>query len=295
MKQLNLDQICEDIYKCLPSNRENFNKLMKDINRKILFEDDDPSIRKKIIKIKTQADFAQSRNSQKFSRNLTTPSFGNIQSLSTNFTNNCGFNYNTNFNDFNKYSTTSQDFRHQNLNQNLNQDFNPNFNQGYLFPNNDPNMNINLQNNQTKCMTTIPEGEMLNLKPLQNKMMHKNYTDVHANSKFYYPEEYENKSDIMKDMQWTDRANNINLMYNPPANSNTMFQGEQMMNEPYGLNNNFSLDPKGPLCNDFNNGMNLNSSPLRNYDMNFINQNQNDFKPELRINRNMLMNSMNNY
>ena len=29
-----------------------------------------------------------------------------------------------------------------------------------------------------------------------------------------YPDEYDNRSDIAKDVQWTDRANNINLIYN---------------------------------------------------------------------------------
>ena len=94
-------------------------------------------------------------------------------------------------------------------NQNFNQkyDFNPLFNQNKLYQ---QNTNSYFPNN---FVTTLPEGEMLNMKPLQNKTLHKNYTDVHANTKFYYPDEYDNRSDIAKDVQWTDRANNINLIY----------------------------------------------------------------------------------
>ena len=72
-------------------------------------------------------------------------------------------------------------------------------------------------------VSTLPEGEMLNMKPLQNKTLHRNYTDVHANTKYYYPDEYDNRSDIAKDVQWTDRANNINLIYNTSTSPNRQF------------------------------------------------------------------------
>ncbi len=61
--------------------------------------------------------------------------------------------------------------------------------------------------------TTLPEGELMKEPIYQSSIFHKKYTDVNANSKFYYPPK--DKS-IMEDNnhfqnQWTNRANKIVL------------------------------------------------------------------------------------
>jgi hypothetical protein len=48
------------------------------------------------------------------------------------------------------------------------------------------------------------------------KKLHKKYTDVHANSKYYYPEEYTSDNDL-EPSQWNDRSNRNNY-YNQDDN-----------------------------------------------------------------------------
>ena len=98
-----------------------------------------------------------------------------------------------------------------------------------------------------KCDTTLPEGEMLNMKPLQNKTLHRNYTDVHANTKYYYPDEYDNRSDIAKDVQWTDRANNINLIYNTSTSPHRQYINNQ--NFDLKANRNMLMNNYPPISN----------------------------------------------
>ncbi len=42
------------------------------------------------------------------------------------------------------------------------------------------------------------------------KKLHKKYTDVHANSKYYYPEEYNVSENELEPSQWNDRSNRNN-------------------------------------------------------------------------------------
>ena len=171
---INLDLLCEDIYKCVPNNKAKFDQIMNDLKNKILNENDKPSSIKPNPMI-NKPDMKQQNKLYQFQPDIN-------QNLNPNLL-----------------------YQNQNFNQKC--DFNPLFNQNKLYQ---QNINSYFPNN---FVTTLPEGEMLNMKPLQNKTLHKNYTDVHANTKFYYPDEYDNRSDIAKDVQWTDRANNIKLIY----------------------------------------------------------------------------------
>ena len=171
---INIDLLCEDIYKCVPNNKAKFDQIMNDLKNKILNENDKPASIKP-NPMSNKPDMKQQNKIYQFQPDIN-------QNLNPNLL-----------------------YHNQNFNQKY--DFNPLFNQNKLYQ---QNTNSYFPNN---FVTTLPEGEMLNMKPLQNKTLHKNYTDVHANAKFYYPDEYDNRSDIAKDVQWTDRANNINLIY----------------------------------------------------------------------------------
>ena len=171
---INIDLLCEDIYKCVPNNKAKFDQIMNDLKNKILNENDKPASIKP-NPMSNKPDMKQQNKIYQFQPDIN-------QNLNPNLL-----------------------YHNQNFNQKY--DFNPLFNQHKLYQ---QNTNSYFPNN---FVTTLPEGEMLNMKPLQNKTLHKNYTDVHANTKFYYPDEYDNRSDIAKDVQWTDRANNINLIY----------------------------------------------------------------------------------
>lgn len=60
---------------------------------------------------------------------------------------------------------------------------------------------------------TAPDSEMLCYKPFETKRRSK-LSDLNANCKYYHPEIYDgtNEMGLMKDMQWTDRTNNICLL-----------------------------------------------------------------------------------
>ena len=59
---------------------------------------------------------------------------------------------------------------------------------------------------------------MLDLKPLNNKINHKKYSDVHANTKYYFPNDMMNNlENSMNNNEWNNRANNI--MYNTLQNN----------------------------------------------------------------------------
>lgn len=79
------------------------------------------------------------------------------------------------------------------------------------------------------------------------KKYHKQYTDVHANTKYYYPNDfynnpYENGEIDFEPSQWTDRANRSTL-YNQTHNNSfyTTYAAERLFDEtenpsPYRLN-----------------------------------------------------------
>lgn len=84
-----------------------------------------------------------------------------------------------------------------------------------------PKRNINNyyssnKKNNTIIKSTVPQGELLKYPTYQTKILHKKYTDVNANTKFYYPSQNINKLEPNKST-WTNRANQILL------NSNTNF------------------------------------------------------------------------
>ena len=61
--------------------------------------------------------------------------------------------------------------------------------------------------------STLPEGELIKEPIYQSSILHKKYTDVNANSKYYYPQK---DTSIMGEQnnfkaQWTNRANQILL------------------------------------------------------------------------------------
>ena len=77
--------------------------------------------------------------------------------------------------------------------------------------------------------TTIPEGELLKEPIYQSSTLHKKYTDVNANSKYYFPQKDQT---IMGEQvnfrtQWTNRANKIlldsqNIIGNNIVNNNNL-------------------------------------------------------------------------
>ena len=84
--------------------------------------------------------------------------------------------------------------------------------------------------NKYSFKSTIPEGELISPTPYHQKVLHKKYTDVNANSKYYYPNDTLIENELNKS-QWTNRANRIIL------DSQNNFNSTRIGNS-YTMNNN---------------------------------------------------------
>ena len=74
-------------------------------------------------------------------------------------------------------------------------------------------MNDPYNGNKFIFRSTLPEGELMKEPVYQSNILHKKYTDVNANSKYYYPQKDDNimTEQINFKTQWTNRANKILL------------------------------------------------------------------------------------
>ena len=74
-------------------------------------------------------------------------------------------------------------------------------------------MNDLYNGNKFIFRTTLPEGELMKEPVYQSSVLHKKYTDVNANSKYYFPQKDDNimTEQINFKTQWTNRANKILL------------------------------------------------------------------------------------
>ena len=72
--------------------------------------------------------------------------------------------------------------------------------------------------------TTLPEGELMKEPIYQTNVLHKKYTDVNANSKYYFPQKEDNilTEENNYKTQWTNRANKILLESQNNINTKTM-------------------------------------------------------------------------
>ena len=72
--------------------------------------------------------------------------------------------------------------------------------------------------------TTLPEGELMKEPIYQSNVLHKKYTDVNANSKYYFPQKEDNilTEENNYKTQWTNRANKILLESQNNINTKTM-------------------------------------------------------------------------
>ena len=75
--------------------------------------------------------------------------------------------------------------------------------------------------------STVPEGELIKEPIYQSSILHKKYTDVNANSKYYFPQKDQTimGEQINFKTQWTNRANKIlldsqNINFNKIMNPN---------------------------------------------------------------------------
>ena len=89
--------------------------------------------------------------------------------------------------------------------------------------------------NKLAFRPTLPEGELLKEPIYQSSILHKKYTDVNANSKYYFPQKDQSimAGQANYKTQWTNRANKILLDSQnftgkiSPSNTNNFFLSSQ--------------------------------------------------------------------
>jgi hypothetical protein len=106
--------------------------------------------------------------------------------------------------------------------------------------------NMNLINNRSNTGYLINPIERSHSPLVKNRKAHKKYTDVHANSKYYYPTEMNGSFDelMTEQSQWNDRSNR-NTLYNPVVSTsysetrrnyqNRSFYDEDVMRDNSGI------------------------------------------------------------
>ena len=85
-------------------------------------------------------------------------------------------------------------------------------------------MNNIYNGNNYGFRTNLPEGELMKEPIYQSNVLHKKYTDVNANSKYYFPQKEDNilTEENNYKTQWTNRANKILLESQNNINTKTM-------------------------------------------------------------------------
>ena len=80
--------------------------------------------------------------------------------------------------------------------------------------------------------TTLPEGELMKEPMYQTNILHKKYTDVNANSKFYFPQKEDNILTEQNNYktQWANRANKILLESQNNINAKSMMNSQSNIN-----------------------------------------------------------------
>ena len=116
-------------------------------------------------------------------------------------------------------------------------------------------MNNIYSGNKYGFRTTLPEGELMKEPIYQSNILHKKYTDVNANSKFYFPQKEDNILTEQNNYktQWTNRANKILLESQNNINKTMISQSKHIKitrnsYKKFQMNN-----LKGIICKNINN------------------------------------------
>ena len=197
-----VNKIVDELYSCLPNDRNKFNLIMENLKQKFLSSPNNN------IRINYSPKFhTKSYTSQLINENIKANSIPNIQNNNINNPNNPNYLTNNNIE--------------------INSTFNPlkeisNFQPINLPPFNAPNKNYEtLNNNENGDFININneyQSQLFNENRYENKIQN----DMHANFKYYYPEEYNsqfNDNNKNQNIDWKmNQINTNNIMYGSQNN-----------------------------------------------------------------------------
>ena len=215
---MNIEDTLEELYSCLPRDRNKFNMIMEDMKKRFL----------RNVKNKNQS------NQYKTSFKLKNPPYFQNDSPNPNFKNKLdiakNLNYNPNYS-FPFQTTTNNKETIPSIKNEKNINYKPiklqenamHYNtQRNFYP--EQRRKNNFEENEKKNASngfhgTLPDALYINPKPLRTNSQQKILSDTHANCNFYYPEKNSNiyEGEIDRDGNgWHNQANNI--MFNTNDN-----------------------------------------------------------------------------
>lgn len=221
---MNLEDTIEELYSCLPRDRNKFNLIMEDMKKRFLRNIKSPN-QKKInqnqmpYKLKNQNYFQNNLSNENFSNKL-----NKVKSLNYKPNIFIPFQINNNYNKENKDTISSLKYE-QNINYKpikIQENSNHYNTQRNFYPEQNRVNNFigkNRKNESNGFHGTLPDALLINPKPLRTNSQQKLLSDTHANCNFYYPEKNSNIYDEEIDRDgngWHNQANNI--MFNTSDN-----------------------------------------------------------------------------
>ena len=215
---MNIEDTLEELYSCLPRDRNKFNMIMEDMKKRFL----------RNVKNKNQSNQYKTsfklKNPPYFQNNSPNPNFKNKLDIAKNL------NYNPNYS-FPFQTTTNNKETIPSIKNEKNLNYKPiklqenamHYNtQRNFYP--EQRRKNNFEENEKKNASngfhgTLPDALYINPKPLRTNSQQKILSDTHANCNFYYPEKNSNiyEGEIDRDGNgWHNQANNI--MFNTNDN-----------------------------------------------------------------------------
>ena len=215
---MNIEDTLDELYSCLPRDRNKFNMIMEDMKKRFL----------RNVKNKNQSNQYKTsfklKNPPYFQNNSPNPNFKNKLDIAKNL------NYNPNYS-FPFQTTTNNKETIPSIKNEKNINYKPiklqenamHYNtQRNFYP--EQRRKNNFEENEKKNASngfhgTLPDALYINPKPLRTNSQQKILSDTHANCNFYYPEKNSNiyEGEIDRDGNgWHNQANNI--MFNTNDN-----------------------------------------------------------------------------
>ena len=215
---MNIEDTLDELYSCLPRDRNKFNMIMEDMKKRFL----------RNVKNKNQSNQYKTsfklKNPPYFQNNSPNPNFKNKLDIPKNL------NYNPNYS-FPFQTTTNNKETIPSIKNEKNINYKPiklqenamHYNtQRNFYP--EQRRKNNFEENEKKNASngfhgTLPDALYINPKPLRTNSQQKILSDTHANCNFYYPEKNSNiyEGEIDRDGNgWHNQTNNI--MFNTNDN-----------------------------------------------------------------------------
>ena len=217
---MNIEDKKEELYSCLPRDRNKFNLIMDDMKKRFLRKVKNPN--RSQNKLDQNKITFQPKNQQFLQNNLPARNYSNkiIKKNNLNYSPFLTNNYNKEIKDTIPSSPFEQNVNYKpiKIQENLN-----NFNSQRNFYPEQNRLNNFLGGNKKNISNgfhgTLPDALLINPRPLRTNSQQKLLSDTHANCNFYYPEKGSNLYEEIIDRDgngWHNQANNI--MFNTNDN-----------------------------------------------------------------------------